>query len=192
MELTEETFKNMEKNNEIFKPIMGYEGKYEISNMGRVKSLKRKQKTKSNGFAIRKGKIIKTSSTGKGYLQIKLSMDGRERSFSVARLVAIHFIGLPETGRQVNHIDSDRKNNNINNLEWVKQQQNSDHRMAYGKVIRGEDVKQSKLKEEDIVKIRKLLKNHTVREIASKFKVSHPTIVYISQKKIWKHVKNNK
>ena len=106
---------------EIWKPI-GYEG-YEVSNLGRVKSYK---------YDKINGKIMKPYKNTKGYLQIDLQLDGRNREnrvhLAVHRLVAIAFIPNPDNLPQVNHKDEDKTNNCVDNLEWCT----NDYNAHYG------------------------------------------------------------
>ena len=105
---------------EIWKPIH-YEG-YEVSNLGRVKSYK---------YDKVNGKIMKPYLDTKGYLQIDLSLDGRKRSnrvhLAVHRLVAQAFIPNTDNLLQVNHIDEDKTNNCVNNLEWCTNEYNCNY-----------------------------------------------------------------
>ena len=101
---------------EIWKPIKGYEGKYEVSSMGRVRSLNHRRK---NGEAQ-----IKATS-GLRYCQVLLSKDGKQRSFYVHRLVGIAFLPPPQSGEtQINHINGNKRDNRVCNLEWVSPIQN--------------------------------------------------------------------
>lgn len=87
---------------EVWKDIEGYEGLYQVSNFGRVRTLK----------------IMKPAKLKKGYLYLTLSRDNKKKCTSVHRLVAKAFIHNPRNYPQVNHIDGNKENNNINNLEW--------------------------------------------------------------------------
>ena len=102
---------------EVFRPIEGYERLYEVSNMGRVRSLKYGKK-----------KILKPVMTKFGYLRVGLHKEGKQKLFFVHRLVTQAFIPNPEGLPQINHIDEDKTNNVVDNLEWC------DHRynMNYG------------------------------------------------------------
>ena len=110
---------------EVWKDIKGYEGLYQISNLGRVKSLAHLHgKSKK---LIRKEKIMQCVIGIKGYLYCGLSKNGLTKRYRVHRLVAEAFIANPNELPQVNHIDGDKLNNSINNLEWVTKGENNRH-----------------------------------------------------------------
>ena len=106
---------------EIWKDIDGFEGLYQISNLGRVKSLKRKVITKNGHYQGYNEKILKLSKTNRCVLLCK---NGKIFPKLVHRLVAQAFIPNPENKPCVDHIDTDMKNNNVNNLRWVTQKEN--------------------------------------------------------------------
>lgn len=103
---------------EIFKDIEGYEGLYQISNMGSVKSLGNGNSNNS------KEKILKPTKDKKGYLTVDLYKQGKRKIYKVHRLVAQKFIENPNNLPQVNHKDEDKTNNQVNNLEWCDCQYN--------------------------------------------------------------------
>lgn len=118
--------------NEVWKDIIGYEGFYQVSNIGRVRSLDRDMIDKNGiGYSL-KGSIRKISCTGKGYQNIGLSKDGEQKTFFIHRLVAESFIPNPKNLPIVNHIDGDTHNNHVSNLEWVTQSENINHAIKIG------------------------------------------------------------
>ncbi len=113
---------------EIWKPITGYEGLYEISNLGRVKSVARQCDAFGprikNGKRLVRERIIKPSKNPKGYLVANLHKDGVSRNHTIARLVASAFIPNPYNKPQIDHIDNDKTNNHTDNLRWVTAREN--------------------------------------------------------------------
>ena len=103
---------------EIWKDIPNYEGMYQVSNLGRVKSLKRSKEV-----------VLKLMDDTKGYLCLSLYKDGVKRTRKVHRLVAEAFLGHKPNGMElvVDHIDHNTKNNKVSNLRIVTQRQNSSH-----------------------------------------------------------------
>lgn len=112
---------------EIWKAIEGYEGLYEISNYGRVKSLDRI----GHGGRKLKGRILKKAKNKDGYFVVDLDSHGKRKQFRVHRLVATAFIPNPNNYPCVNHKDENKLNNNVDNLEWCTIKYNS----TYGNAI---------------------------------------------------------
>lgn len=107
---------------EVWKDVVGYEGLYQVSNLGNVKSLKR---IKSNNQPT-KEKVMKKY-IGKGYYRVALYLDGKMKNKSVSRLVAQAFIPNPENKPCINHINGIKNNNQLYNLEWCTILENSQH-----------------------------------------------------------------
>ncbi|MAX51426.1 MAG: hypothetical protein CMH22_05560 [Methylophaga sp.] len=109
---------------EIWKDVPDYEGLYQASNLGRVKSLGR-QVLKVNGVTENKPpKVLRQYDNGRGYKSVQLYKNKKSSRIYVHRLILITFEGLKE-GLVVDHIDSDRSNNNLSNLRWCSQRENS-------------------------------------------------------------------
>ena len=106
--------KNLE--NEEWRPVKGYEGRFEVSNYGRVKSFLTMGNCRKVGAEY--AHLLKPKKTNRGYLRVCLRIDGKTKDFSVHRLVVDAFIGIPD-GMVVNHIDGCKTNNNLTNLEVV-------------------------------------------------------------------------
>ena len=107
-------------NEEIWKDIEGYEGLYQVSNWGRVKSLAR---IDENNHPV-KERIMKPSKSF-GYLYVSLSKHGKYKRIRIHRLVAIAFIPNPDNKEEVGHKDETRTNNHVDNLEWVSKKENN-------------------------------------------------------------------
>lgn len=108
---------------EIWKDIVGYEGIYQVSNYGNVKSLDR---IDCRGHKIG-GRIISHSKDGGGYHNVKLAKNGNVKTCHVHRLVAEAFIDNPDDKPTVNHINENKDDNTVNNLEWMTYKENAHH-----------------------------------------------------------------
>lgn len=117
---------------EIWKDIEGYEGLYQISNYGRVKSLERYQKNHSKLQKVEE-KILSQANNGKGYVFVHLWKDGKQNRFYIHRLVAQTFIGYIPEGYTVNHLDFNTFNNCADNLEIVTYSENNNYSSKAGR-----------------------------------------------------------
>jgi hypothetical protein len=109
---------------EIWKDITGYEGLYQVSNLGRVKSLPRERKTYGKRTYKTKSLLMDAPISEKGYLRVCLSKDGKQRSYFVHRLVAVAFLDNKNSYPVVNHINGNKLDNRIENLEFCTQSHN--------------------------------------------------------------------
>lgn len=125
---------------EEWRPIEGYEGLYEVSNTGRVRSLDMYLKCKGKSYRLQKGKVLSPSKNTDGYLQVCLCCNGKYKKCLVHRLAAQAFIPNPDNLPEINHLDEDKTNNNVDNLEWCDRKYN----LNYGS--RQDKVRESKLK----------------------------------------------
>lgn len=106
-------------NNEVWKPVKGFEKLYEVSNLGKIKNAR--------------GKILKTYKINSGYEAVKFTVRTKRSSHLVHRLVAETFIDNPENCKEVNHIDETKTNNKVTNLQWVTSSQNKQHSLKSGR-----------------------------------------------------------
>lgn len=114
---------------EDWKYINGYEGLYQVSNFGRIKSVDRYT---TNGRHV-KERIKQLIPDKDGYLKVCLSKNNKQKTFSVARLVGLHFVTGFNKSYQINHIDETRDNNHFENLEWVTSKQNINYGTRTGR-----------------------------------------------------------
>lgn len=118
---------------EIWKDVVGYEGYYEVSNLGNVRSVDRVV-VKANGVCQpRQARIMARCLNTDGYLTVKLSKDGKSERIAVHRLVALAFIPNPNDLSDVNHIDFDRTNSRVDNLEWISHKDNVHYTIEAGR-----------------------------------------------------------
>lgn len=109
---------------EVWKDIEGYEGLYQVSNKGRVKSLERTVWTGRGYYQTLPERILKPCKDSRGYLYVNLCKEGKRKTCRIHRLVAQAFIDNPDNLPEVNHIDEDKENNAIENLEWCTSKDN--------------------------------------------------------------------
>jgi predicted XRE-type DNA-binding protein len=176
---------------EEWRPIEGYEGLYEVSNLGRVRSLDRVVK-ETRGERKYKGKLLKPALHLHGYLRVCLAKEGKKKNHFVHRLVAIAFLGQPPEGYVVCHGPKGQQCNKVTNLSWgtLKQNQGPD-RVRDGTDNQGEKCNLAKLNEMQVRVIHRLLesKSMTHAEIAEIFGVKKPTISAIKTGRNWNHLK---
>lgn len=167
---------------EQWKDIKGYEGHYQISDQGRVKS-----------FKWGKERILKGGTTKPGYRVVVLVNDGRHFSCSVHSLVASTFIRERYDGEVVMHLNHDKTDNRLENLQIGTYQENSEastlaghykgHQRPYG-----QNNGRSKLTEGKVREIRALQGTVTIEELADRYGVTFQSISCIHRRKTWKHV----
>lgn len=120
---------------EKWKDIVGYEGYYQVSSYGRVRSLDRNVLHPTGSIMLRKGLLLKVGSTPNGYSVVSLNKLGDRKYISVHRLVAIAFLpAQPKELPQINHIDGNKKNNHFLNIEWSNSSLNQLHAIRNGLV----------------------------------------------------------
>lgn len=117
---------------EIWKPIEGFEGHYEVSNTGKIKSLERQRITKGGGTTLSPERLLKQKINKFGYCTVCLFKNAKRKYCMVHRLVAFAFIPNPENKPEINHKDGNKFNNSVHNLEWNTPLENKRHAYANG------------------------------------------------------------
>lgn len=174
---------------EIWKDVVGYEGLYQVSNLGRVKSLERAS-GKGSGNRYRPERILKQIVDKCGYLEITLCLKGIQKKFRVHRLIASAFIINIKNKSCVNHINGVKADNRVENLEWCTHSENLLHAYDLGLITtKGERNSYSKLKESDVLEIRKRISMGEKNiDLANEFRVNPVTISDIKLRKTWSHI----
>lgn len=183
----------MNKSESIWRPVEGYEGIYEVSSAGEVKSLPRLKYCGHKGSPPQKvlGRTLKISEDRLGYSRVKLSKDGTSNLKYLHRIIASAFIEPIAGKTEVNHIDGDKSNNALKNLEWVNRSENMKHNFSIGisQARRGDDNNKAKLSWDSVKKIRKLYSDGvSQKDLSEKFEVTIANISCIVNHKTWKEI----
>jgi hypothetical protein len=159
---------------EVWKPVVGYEGLYEVSDQGRVRSL-------------RTGMIMSNSPhKSLGYVLYKLSANGRRKDWYGHALVLSAFVGPRPTGSECRHLNGIRNDNRLLNLAWGTSAENDEDRRAHGTLPQGEAHANAKLSELDVKLIR--ASYGTQASIAKKYNVSQSLVSMIKSGARWAHL----
>lgn len=169
---------------ERWRPVVGYEGIYSVSSLGRV----RRELSRTCAKA---GTILKPAKRN-GYLFVQLCRDGERVNASIHQIVAQAFLGPPPPGHGVNHKNLDRADPRLRNLEYLTQSGNMKHAYANGaRDARGEGNGQAKLKVEDVIAIRAVRRQDrppSYASLARHYGVSDSTIRGAANGRTWNHV----
>lgn len=168
---------------EMWKAIPGYEGFYEVSNFGRVRSL-------------RTQKFLKPKKDKDGYCGVCLCVHGKRKYLKIHRLVAINFLPADSDRFFVNHKNLRKENNHVENLEWCTCWENSKHAFENGKIqvlwAKGSSHHKAKLTDQQVLEIFQLSRNGIAgKDLAEKYSVSKATISLILNAKRWKHARSS-
>lgn len=162
---------------EIWKDVAGYEGSYEVSSLGRVRSLKRVVAL-GNGLNRRiRSRILKLNKGGSGYYTVSLR-DGSQRTVNVHQIVAVAFLGERKDGLDINHINGIKTDNRVKNLEYISRTKNIHHALKVG-------LMRVKLTPEDVRNIRERVQAGSRKALAKEFGVTRQTIGHIVRGKTW-------
>lgn len=177
-------------------PVVDYEGLYEVSNIGRLKSLDKYIYTRPTLKGVKnktllKGKVMKAKLDRYGYPSIALSVNKQNKYVTIHRLVAKAFIPNPNNKPQVNHINGIKTDNRVENLEWCTALENIRHAKITGlrnnATLKGEKSNFNKLKEYQVNEIKRTYNKKTCnqKQLAQKYGVSVSNISQILNNKTW-------
>lgn len=167
---------------EVFKSVVGYEGLYEVSNLGRVKSLVPHNR--------RQFDFLKQSDSGKANT-ICLFKEGKKKTINVHRLVLEAFIGTRPKGLECCHNDGNYKNNHIDNLRWDTHLSNTRDTINHGKFVctQGERHGMSKLNNEDVLSIKNAIAaGYSDTQISKMYSITRRHANSIRNGKLWNHI----
>lgn len=175
---------------EIWHKVKDYEKYLEVSNLGNVRTIDRNVSQGNHSLFI-KGKLCSLRLKKNGYLQIDLRLGDKKRKwFLVHRLVAIAFIKNPKGLKTVDHINNNKQDNRVENLQWLTNKDNTNKAVKDGLCSNEEAHYKAKLTKEQIISIRQDSDFHW--KIAEKYKVARSTITAIKNKQTWKYVETEK
>lgn len=180
-----------DRTGEVWKNIGGYEELYQVSNHGRVKSVNRIVIRSDKRKMTIKERILKAAPNTKGYMQVVLC-NGSEKPHRVHRIVAKSFVENVENKPQINHEDGVKTNNYATNLKWCTNSENQTHAYLTGlrKASMGEKSGMSKLKEEQVLEIRKRYADGGVSQaqLGAEYGVYDTLISRIVRREVWTHI----
>lgn len=176
---------------EVWRPVKGYEGRYEVSDQGRVRSF---FSDYSRNIRRHLPRLLSSKTDRYGYRQVGFYDHGRRRCHTVHSLVLTAFIGPRPDGFECAHWDGDPSNNVLPNLRWVLPAENAGDKHRHGTTMRGAYHPQAKLSEDNVRSIRSLYSTgrHSQRELASFYDVSRWEIRSILSRRTWALVPTHK
>lgn len=181
-----------EKRIEEWKDIIGYEGLYQVSNLGRYKSFCR-----FGNFHLGNGNdsfISKQTFNKDKYLTCALTKKNKMKTITIHRLVAIHFIPNPENKPEVNHDTEtgDKTKNMFWLLKWATTKENSEHAWKNGLIVGRKGMKHpiSKLTDKEVLEIRSkyIPRIYTLKMLSEEYGIKRTSLSYIIKRKTWKHI----
>jgi hypothetical protein len=171
---------------EKWRDVIGYEGFYQVSNTGKIRSCDRPVKQRNNSIQIKRGRVLSPALNKSGYVICALSKDNKLSSYPVHRLVAMAWLRFPPPGMyEINHIDGNKQNNDVYNLEWSNRHNNLLHAIKLGlmKYNRGENHHNSKFLNSEMQSImEQRLAGATLVSLGKKYNVFPSTIARITQR----------
>lgn len=174
---------------EVWKDINGFEGIYQVSDLGRIKSLEKNIPHWRGGESVIKEFYKKSFKSRSGYLIVPLTKNGNEYKFLIHRIVAEAFIENPLNKPQVNHKNGIKTDNRAKNLEWNTHSENIRHADDNGlRNLKGINNSQSKLTETQVLEIRSIGRSKTLVEIADMYGIRFQSVSKIINRKNWKHI----
>ena len=168
---------------EQWKPVVGFEELYEVSNLGTIRAIATRIKKRLTP------RTLKMQTSKKGYRTVRLCCNYRKTSFLVHRIVLHAFVGPPPKGCETGHYDGNRTNNKLSNLRWITSSENEADKQRHGRMQYGERNHQAKLTAAKVLTIRLLCgRGETATKLARCFGVARMSICRVISRETWKHV----
>ena len=171
---------------EIWRNIPEWEGMYQVSNKGQVRSLDKKHLGRFGKPVLRKGRILKPLAKGGRYLAVTLADGGKRKQCFIHDLVLRAFAGAKPKGLQVCHVNDDKNDNRLENLRYGTPKENTADAIRNGVKPKGENRGVARLSNDDVLKIRNCAESN--KELAQRYGVSHSHIWSIRKRRVWKHL----
>lgn len=175
------------KNYETWRPVVDYEGYYEVSSFGRMRSVTRTHTVMSRwGHTIQRtrvGRMMPTWEDPLGYAQARVCKNGRSKTMRLSRVILAAFVRPPRLGEEAGHLDDNPRNNKVRNLAWLTRQENEDHKTQRGRrpasTVGKFDMRSATLVRD--------IRAHgfTLQEIAALFQCHYTNIGYICKNVTW-------
>lgn len=172
---------------ENWREIQGYEGLYEVSDLGRVRSLDRYVPNRWKTTTFKPGRMM-IFDTSDRYLRVYLSKDGLRERYSVHILVIETFVGPRPDGHEARHLDGDNRHNALSNLAWGTKAENTQDRYRHGTQPFGEIVHNHVLDEARVRTIRRLAGTMCLREIGELVGCHTSTVHHVISGRTWSHI----
>lgn len=176
---------------EVWKPIQGFEEIYEISNHGRLKALPKSRKMPGNGAMKHTPEIIRKLELNQRYPRITLCKNGIEYKETIHKLVAMHFVDNPEGYTHVRHLDDNPWNPHYKNLAWGTQKMNMEDKVRNGRQRKGETMPTALLTEKEVLEIREKYdkeSGYTYKKLGEMYNVNKGTVGDLINRRTWKHI----
>ena len=175
---------------EIWKPVVGFEDYYEVSDSGEVRSFDRLCNGRSGSTPLRKGRVLKQMTAPNGYKKVSLTKPGTRIQRNIHVLVCEAFIGPRPTGFHILHGDGDQNNNSLENLRYGSVSENQEDKKRHGTFLTGETYPSSLVTDETALEIRRFLDENSLphREVSEMFDTTISVVRNIRYGRTYKHL----